>query len=659
MTTGDTGNLNVRYDTPLIAGSLVTIAFEYTAGPAGLPEGSRLRLGLPCVGWAVPLVPQHYFWSAYARGRDRTYTDYDRVNTTVRLQTDSKAQAFLQVEARFRKPWTFPPSWLRDYDRYWITVTLEDDGLGAGDRMIVTYGDPEQHPLTARVQGFPESKACFLAFVDPDGTGNFEEVPGSPWPVSVAPGPVARMAIVVPSIVRAAENPAARVAYTDAVHAAPEPVPDVGTLLVSGGASDARERWVPVDRKTDAVSMPVPELAWHRDPLAAARIEVRDPARDLHAVSNPSLVRPTGQRLYWGDLHGQSQYHGWNPDEQVGISCNTPGECYRYARDIAGLDFCAVTDSRSIANDIWVATVQAALRMTEPGRFVAFQASEVGDNVDGHRNLIFAGADPEPGIPASRASDRADVLEVLKTRSVRQRYAGRKDVLLLPHHTKMWLNWDVLDPELEPVLEIYSIWGSGEKAGTDLWEVLREMSGGAQEAWARGIRVGVIAGSDTHAGMPGRSLPWSDRDDFLIYKAGFAAVWADELTRQSLFAALKARRCYGTTGVRIVLEVFLNGQPMGSEIDWSCPDAVRTLSIRVWGTDELETVTVVKNNESVHTFRPRGEHADLCWDDTIAARDGDYYYVRVRQRDNNRAWASPIWLNVQPAAPGAQAPPSS
>ena len=92
--------------------------------------------------------------------------------------------------------------------------------------------------------------------------------------------------------------------------------------------------------------------------------------------------------------------------------------------------------------------------------------------------------------------------------------AGRDDVILIPHHTKMWLSWDCHDRSLEPVLEIYSIWGSGEKPGTDLWEILREMTGGAQEAWARGYRIGVIAGSDTHAGMPGRSLRESDRDDW-------------------------------------------------------------------------------------------------------------------------------------------------
>jgi len=239
---------------------------------------------------------------------------------------------------------------------------------------------------------------------------------------------------------------------------------------------------------------------------------------------------------------------------------------------------------------------------------------------------------------------RADSLKELETPEVQERVAGRTDVILIPHHTKMWLDWDYNHPELEPVLEIYSIWGSGEKAGTHLWD-LREMTGGAQEAWARGYKIGVIAGSDTHAGLPGRSIWYSDRDDFLRYPAGYAAVWARELTRAGIFEALRARRCYGTTGARIILETFLGEYPMGSEVAWADKSTPREFRVNVWGTAGLDTVTVVKNNLAVHTFKPNSEHAQLSWEDRSEAGTGDYYYVRVRQLDGNYAWSSPTWLD--------------
>jgi len=128
--------------------------------------------------------------------------------------------------------------------------------------------------------------------------------------------------------------------------------------------------------------------------------------------------------------------------------------------------------------------------------------------------------------------------------------------MLVYHHTKMWNNWSRWEPSLESVLEIHSSWGSGEKGGLDGWN-LAEMTGGAQEAWAKGYRLGVIAGSDTHVGTPGRNIVNCERDEMLVFSNGIAGVWADQLTREGIFGALKERRCFGTTGARIIVEFFL------------------------------------------------------------------------------------------------------
>ena len=643
MSDMDVGQIVIRYEEPLIAGRLVTVEFEYTVGGGGLAENGRLRIGLPNVAWAKPEVPQYYFWSEYAKGKQRRYTDYDRVNTTVRFETKTEALGVLDTEPRFRKPWTFPPSWLRDYDRNWITVTVEDADLEAGDKILVTYGDPHQLPLTARVQRYPEKKLCFLAFVDVGDGGGFAEVAGSPLLTTVEAGEASRLDVIAPSIVRPTDVAKLRVAYTDEVKAPPRTdVPIESLELTVDDETDMQQ----VGQCSSFVQPEAPQLRGERGADEAVRIQVRDRKHRFESVGNPALLRDNGPRLFFGDLHGQSQYHSWNPIEKVGISCGTPEECLRYARDIAGLDFCAITDTASITKEIWRDVVDTAQRMNEPGKFVAFQGSEVGDNVNGHRNLVFSSDQPQPGIEAKKASGGGDLLVDLQTPRMHDRYAGRDDVILIPHHTKMWLTWDCHDPTLEPVMEIHSIWGSGEKAGTDNWAILREMTGGAQEAWARGHRLGVIGGSDTHAGLPGRCLAESDRDDFMPYTAGYAAVWADELTRSGVFKAIKQRRCYATTGVRIILETFIGDSPMGSEIAWPDPSKPRDLRVNVWGQDELDSVTVVKNNQDIATFNVRAADGQLTWRDEAPAGDGDYYYVRVIQRDGHRAWSSPIWLNI-------------
>ena len=68
-----------------------------------------------------------------------------------------------------------------------------------------------------------------------------------------------------------------------------------------------------------------------------------------------------------------------------------------------------------------------------------------------------------------------------------------------------------------------------------------------QSGLGRGYRFGIIASSDNHAGMPGRSFANGDRQFATNNKGGLAAVYAEELTREAIFRSLRSRRCYGTT----------------------------------------------------------------------------------------------------------------
>ena len=75
----------------------------------------------------------------------------------------------------------------------------------------------------------------------------------------------------------------------------------------------------------------------------------------------------------------------------------------------------------------------------------------------------------------------------------------------------------------------------------------------------QGLRLSTIAASDDHRSQPGKPH-W-----------GLAAVRAPALTREAIFDALHARRTYGTTGQRILLDFRVNDAPMGSEIALEAP----------------------------------------------------------------------------------------
>ena len=135
-------------------------------------------------------------------------------------------------------------------------------------------------------------------------------------------------------------------------------------------------------------------------------------------------------------------------------------------------------------------------------------------------------------------------------------------MLQVPHMGGRYANLNWHDPNLEAVIEVYSEWGEFD------WFL--------RQALAKGYRVGFTAGSDDHKERPGAAPPGSG--SFGVY-GGLTYIWAEERTRQGLWRALKVRRCYGTTGPRIRLEVTADEWPMGTEFTTDEPPGIR---VQVW-----------------------------------------------------------------------------
>lgn len=164
--------------------------------------------------------------------------------------------------------------------------------------------------------------------------------------------------------------------------------------------------------------------------------------------------------------------------------------------------------------------------------------------------------------------DRYPITELYKT------FSGRDDVILIPHVGGRYANLDFHEPSLEPLIEIYSGWGLFE------WFL--------NEALRRGMKVGFVAGSDDHRGRPGASMPGIHT--FSVY-GGLTCILAEELTRESLFKALRSRRCYATSGQRILLDVSCNGHLMGEEFRL---EGKPKFQCHVVGTCGIESVDIFK-----------------------------------------------------------------
>jgi hypothetical protein len=94
------------------------------------------------------------------------------------------------------------------------------------------------------------------------------------------------------------------------------------------------------------------------------------------------------------------------------------------------------------------------------------------------------------------------------------------------------------DGRLERAVEVHSTWGTFE------WML--------HDAFAQGFRVGVVCHSDDHKGRPGAARPGASSFGAI---GGLTCYFMPELTREALFAALRSRHHYGTTGARIFLDM--------------------------------------------------------------------------------------------------------
>jgi len=358
-----------------------------------------------------------------------------------------------------------------------------------------------------------------------------------------------------------------------------------------------------------------------------------------------------GKNVYFGDIHSHS---GQVRDEHSGgCGTGTREENYNYALGPAGIDFYCLSDHEGqVAPDRIEEFFALADRYNTDGRFACLRGFEFTSLVYGHRNIYFRGAggtiinaskdwntltfDPD------RATTPAELWAALE--------ALNEPFLSVPHHTSTTshpFNWDMFNPRHERLAEVYSCWGSSMYYGDiprGISDRYRNLD--VRDALAHRCRVGFIASGDGHDGQPGNAQSPLSKHFFRHGGSGWAAAICDNLTRENIFDALYARRCYATTGVPIGLSVQLNGAPMGSEMPALARNVRPVLQISCNGCNGIDHLRIVKNGQVVCTHWAHGQwRAELEWsDEAYTPGEPCYYYVRAVQVDRESAWSSPIWV---------------
>ena len=381
------------------------------------------------------------------------------------------------------------------------------------------------------------------------------------------------------------------------------------------------------------------------------RLSCRFAGKVFH--SNPICLTERPERfIYWGDPHVHTVLSDCFPER-----CRSLNFCYVAGRWLAALDWVSAADHVSNGRGSpgkWREQSVTSDLYDDPGRFATLPAYEAS---------LKGGCGGDNNIHMLRWPDIfVDEYEQGTVRTICEKMAGklgRGEFFAVPHHTTRTgkhgeISEDVYPgPELMPVVEIHSKWGTSEYRGNP--NPLHEVHPGPScvvDLLNAGLRLGFIGGTDTHTTFPG----WHDRKEpgHIDRLPGLTAVSAAQLSREAIFHGIAGRNCYATSLERIYLDVAVAGAGMGQAVPWPDASAPRRIAVTAAAASDIAAVEIVRNGRSIHAHAGRDWKVSFAFDDSdnLAGLELNskhlgrfvYYYLRVTCSSGAQAWSSPVWL---------------
>lgn len=533
---------------------------------------------------------------------------------------------------------------LKDRMRFVLEIASDTD-LKAGDEILISWGDRRQgspgtqSPVSAMDYHFFPFKFSRLPEYDPALPIRRQEFELLPT-VRVKGKSTVRFHLAAQPLLGKDERFSLHIAAVDEHGHLDEDF--TGSLTLKSSCPGAKippsVEFTEKDKGHQRIEgLRLPDPGWHR--IQAESDSLYGRSHYLHVTE-----KPPEQRLYFGDMHG----HTLECDGTVPLK-----DQYRYARDVAGLDFLSVSCHAEYFGTrmAWEAYKAEATGNNDPGRFVTFYGYEWAGA--GHINAYFLqeneaqllyGSNILKGVhPADDPPFRKSVTTDLEFQNTLKSITD--PVIAIGHvHTR----YESCDADIVPLFEIHST------------HHLEDLEAKLRTLWAEGKNFGVVSGGDAHRFPMGHlvknpGLIWDQggkaQDDnthgYNVATNGLQATFASELSRQSLYKGMKRRHTYGTDGERIVILFQTSGGLMG---DKAVPPAGQkpVFDIKVGGTADILEICVWKHDEEGWTqpfllTKPGGDLWEDTWEDS-RFRGSARYYLRITQIDGSRAWSSSIQI---------------
>ncbi|OGS22402.1 MAG: hypothetical protein A2252_02330 [Elusimicrobia bacterium RIFOXYA2_FULL_39_19] len=616
----------------VVAGTVNTYTFIYTAGKGGIKENGSIRIFFHGEhSWAKPQV----FHVGHYPGYVSVTCSNGKVAVTPRLISTSLAE--------YGKPVDYQRYINSGYSGYSLQISITGASLAEGDRIKIVFGDIQNGKGFGAVCGHKvnpyikrNEQAVFVTAVDNTGTGKFIELENSPE-LEIIPDKTAGFEVIGPSVAEVGEMFTLHIKARDRFYNA---TPDYSgvlklTIAKKGLILPVKVQFI----KNSLGTLLIKDIKAVE--AGVYRISVIDEKTGIAGESYPvKVVKEKQYGIYWGDLH---HHTGWSYDVvgPTGRITAPPVDTCRYARDIAASDFIAITDHHTVLDCQWTSPeekkyaplawapgVEAVKKLNKDGKFIVYMGMEFEDG-RGHTNVIFLNDNPP------YCKDKIQTIEDV------WKFYNYKDIISIPHFHADWgvpKRWKApVNEKIECLAEIASVFGRFEHMGNvpryPRW--MKNKYCNVQHHLGEGKKIGICCGSDNHMRQPG--------------DLHLTAVIAKDKTKKSIFEALQNRHCYGTTHPRIFIDFKLNGHIMGDVIKSDENSNIREIEAEVLGSSKILRLDIIKNNKEIYSLFNQGRDIKFKLTDAGAKKDtkSDFYYLRILQDDNEMAWTSPIWVDVK------------
>jgi len=314
--------------------------------------------------------------------------------------------------------------------------------------------------------------------------------------------------------------------------------------------------------------------------------------------------------IYFGTLHAHTRYSDGS---------GSPADGYRWARDVAKMDFYVITDhAEDLYGDEWSTVGEQAKIFTQDGKFVALRGFEWSSVFDGHANVYN--------------TDNYISSIHYPTAGMLYRWLSENNAYAQFNHPGYdGKSFDNLKYKSKVVKNFVAIETGNDVDGNNSGLYINYYHIALDNGW----KVGPTNNLDNHS---------------LIDCRHRTAILAENLSSASILEAIAARRFYSTDDPDIKIKYRYKDNWMGSDVK---DTGNIMLKVDVEDNEPISTIELITNMGALADYIIiNNSFTSYSWNPVVHVTGKSYFYIKITSQNlleddlpEQVSVTAPIWFN--------------